>query len=349
MTKDSTGARRHVIGRRAALQALGGLGGLVLSGCAVTRPADPGRVEARQVAPGVWVLPGAPGDVDNDNLGRTGNAGFIVGRTGVLAINSGVSHRHGQALLAALQRVTPLPVRGLVLTHALQDFIFGATAYQAAGIPVYMHRNAARLMASRCEGCLKTLRRELGDAEMAGTEVPRAKVEFSDALAARSLPDIGRPVRIVTAGPEGHSASPGNAAVLDEETGTLFAGALLDADSIPDVQDADFPGWRAGLRALGELPLMAIVPGRGPVSPPTLVATVGRYLDGLEKRTAELLAAGTALSDIAEATQLSEFSRWARYETTHRRNASIVFLRQERALMFQTGTSSGNPSNTDKR
>ncbi|MEY2653859.1 MAG: hypothetical protein RLZZ524_887, partial [Pseudomonadota bacterium] len=28
------------------------------------------------------------------------------------------------------------------------------------------------------------------------------------------------------------------------------------------------------------------------------------------------------------------FSGWSRHDTTHRRNASIVYLRQERALML---------------
>jgi glyoxylase-like metal-dependent hydrolase (beta-lactamase superfamily II) len=146
---------------------------------------------------------------------------------------------------------------------------------------------------------------------------------------------IGRHVRLLAWGPGGHSSGPGDLAVLDETTGTLFAGGLLDADTIPDVQDADFTGWRAGLAGLQRLAPQRIVPGHGPLVDTRQVAHIARYLDQLEHRTAELLEAGAALSDVADATQLSEFAGWDQYDTIHRRNASVVFLRHERAMMLR--------------
>lgn len=305
-------------------------------GCA-TYPATSGDDTAQEVADGVFLLPGVRGEIDPDTRGRVGNAGFIVGPTGVIAIDSGVSHRHGALRLAAIRRVTRQPVRALVLTHARQEFLFGATAFQAAGVPVVMHRDAARLMASRCEGCLKTLVSLLGADEMAGTRVPRPDIEILGPDTADRLPDIGRPVRLLMAAPGQPSASPGHLAVLDERTGTLFAGALLDAGTIPDVQDADLAGWHTALAALCHQPLQQIVPAHGPASPPALIDRVERYLMQLARRTAELLAAGVPLSEVADATDLPEFASDDHYDTTHRRNASIVFLRQERALMLGTG------------
>src|SRR5690606_889264 len=109
---------------------------------------------AVEVAAGAWMLPGVRGGLERANAGRVGNAGFIVGRTGVLVIDTGVSFRHGQARLESIAQVTRQPVRQVVLTQARQEFIFGATAYQARGVPVHMHRDAAALMARRCETCL---------------------------------------------------------------------------------------------------------------------------------------------------------------------------------------------------
>lgn len=307
-------------------------------GCA-THLAASGDGAAQEVADGVYLLPGVRGEIDPDTRGRVGNAGFIVGPTGVIAIDSGVSHRHGTLRLASIRRVTRQPVRALVLTHARQEFLFGATAFQAAGVPVVMHRDAARLMASRCEGCLKTLISLLGADEMAGTRVPRPDIEILGPDTADRLPDIGRPVRLLMAAPGQPSASPGHLAVLDERTGTLFAGALLDAGTIPDVQDADLAGWHAALADLRRRSLQRVVPGHGPASSPALIDHVERYLTQLARRTAELLAAGVPLSEVADATDLTEFASDDHYDTTHRRNASIVFLRQERALMLGTGNS----------
>lgn len=292
------------------------------------------------VAPGVYLLPGNEGELAPDNRGRTGNLGVIVGERGVLVIDSGVSRRQGQVLMAEVGRISSQPIRALLLTHVRQEFVFGAAAFHDADIPVRMHPAAARLMAGRCESCLKTLERVLGPDEMEGTRVgqpdrlPEAaqpELALGQALSAA----IGRPLRLLAFGPGGHSSGPGDLAVLDESTGTLFAGGLLDARSIPDVQDADFAGWRAAFDALQALPLQRIVPGHGPVSPPALIDSNRRYLAQLEARTAALLLAGTPLSDVADATQLPEFAGWSQYDSIHRRNASIVFLRQERALMLR--------------
>ncbi|WP_338414449.1 MBL fold metallo-hydrolase [uncultured Sphaerotilus sp.] len=312
-----------------------GLAALPL-GCA-TGPAATGDEVAREVADGVFLLPGVRGEIGPDTRGRIGNAGFIVGPGGVIAIDSGTSHRHGLARLAAIRRVTAQPLRALVLTQARQEFLFGATAFQAAGVPVVMHRDAMRLMTGRCEGCLKTLHQLLGAGEMADTRVPQIERVVTDAEvdAGTALPDIGRPVRLLAPPPGRLAASPGHLAVLDTRTGTLFAGALLDAGTIPDVQDADLAGWHAALAELRALPLRQAIPGHGPAAPATtLIDRVERYLTQLAQRTAALLAAGVPLSEVADATELPDFAGDDHYDTTHRRNASIVFLRQERALML---------------
>lgn len=321
-----------------------GLAALPL-GCA-TGPAATGDEATQEVADGVFLLPGVRGEIGPDTRGRIGNAGFIVGPGGVIAIDSGTSHRHGLARLAAIRRVTAQPLRALVLTQARQEFLFGATAFQAAGVPMVMHRDAMRLMTGRCEGCLKTLNQLLGAGEMTDTRVPRIDRVVTDAEvdAGTALPDIGRPVRLLAPPPGRLAASPGHLAVLDTRTGTLFAGALLDAGTIPDVQDSDLAGWHAALAELRALPLRQAIPGHGPAAPATaqaiaLIDRVDRYLTQLAQRTAELLAAGVPLSEVADAAELPDFTGDDHYDTTHRRNASIVFLRQERALMLGTDTS----------
>lgn len=333
----------EVLARRTVLCAASAWAGTALLGCASTAgraPAASPEPPPQAVADGVFLLPGTPGEVDTANLGRTGNATLIVGPRGALMVDTGVSHRHGLARLAAARARSPQPIRAVLVTHARQEFLFGATAFQAQGIPLLMHDRAARLMQARCETCLKTLKRLLGDDAMAGTRVPRPDRLFDDTqlaeLQARLSDDIGRPLRLLVSGPAGHSASPGHTAVFDEASGTLCAGALCDAQVIPDIQDADWPAWRAALDAARTLPLRHVLPGHGPASAPEAVAATARYLDSLQARIAELLRAGTPLSDIADAATLGQgFDHWAGWDTTHRRNASIVYLRQEREHLMK--------------
>jgi glyoxylase-like metal-dependent hydrolase (beta-lactamase superfamily II) len=286
-------------------------------------------LHAVALADGVYLLQGSAGAADDKNLGRIGNAGFIVGDSGVIAIDTGTSHAHGQALLAAIRAVTDKPVKLALLTHTRPEFLFGGTAFREAGIPIRTHKAMARLMAARCETCLKTLRQSVGEAPMRGTAMYKPDQEFD---AAHELELIGRAVRVLN---YGHSSGPGDIAVLDVKSGVLFAGGMVDVRRVPDTQDSDLEGWKRALAALRELPVNTVVPGHGPAAPAAAIADVQTYLARLEARARELVAAGASLSSVPDASDLPAYESWDQYETIHRRNASIVFLRVEREAMFK--------------
>ena len=299
---------------------------LLLIGCA-TAGGHPPRALA--LADGVYLLPGSGGAADEHNLGRIGNAGFIVGDSGVIAIDTGTSYAHGQVLLAAIHAVTDKPVKLALVTHTRPEFLFGGAAFREAGVPVRTHKATARLMAARCETCLKTLRQTLGEAPMQGTAMYKPDQEFE---ATHDLTTIGRTVRVLHFG---HSSGPGDIAVLDVASGVLFAGGLVDVQRVPDTQDSDLSGWKSALAALHDMPVKTVVPGHGPSAPATAIAAVQNYLAQLEARARELVAAGASLSSVPDASELPAYESWDQYETIHRRNASIVFLRVERESMFK--------------
>lgn len=306
------------------------------AGCAA--PCGAGAGEACAAPPlqpvalagGVYMLRGSDGVAHAANLGRIGNSGFIVGPDGVLVIDTGTSAAHGRAILAAVRSVTAQPVRLALVTHVRPEFLFGGSALRERGIPVVMHEKSARLMASRCETCLKQLRQTLGEAPMQGTAMYTPDRSFA---AAQTIEAIGRPVRVLYFG---HSSGPGDIAVYDPASGVLFAGGLLDQRRIPDIQDGEIDGWRRALAELRALGPTTIVPGHGPAtSAEVVIGGVERYLAQLVERARALVDAGTSLMDAPDAVALAEFSRWDEYDTIHRRNASIAYLRYERELFFR--------------
>ena len=300
-----------------------------LAACATARP-TPGQ-RAIEVAPGAYMVAGTGGSADEVNLGRTGNVGFIVGERGVIAIDTGTSRDHGQALLAAIRDVTDQPVRVALVTHTQPEFLFGGTAFHERGIPIRMHSRTAGLMASRCETCLKTLRQSVGEVPMQGTTLYKADQVFD---ATHELDLIGRPVQVLYLG---HSSGPGDIAVLDRRSAVLYAGGLLEARRVPDIQDSDLAGWHKALNELQALQAAAVVPGHGAAttSASQLIATNRRYLMQLEARIRTLVASGASLLHVADAAELPEFETWDQYDTIHRRNASVAYLRVERELMFK--------------
>lgn len=285
-----------------------------------------------EIASGVYMVRGSGGQPEPVNLGRVGNAGFIVGRSGVLAIDTGTSYLHGRALLDAIRSVTDRPVRMALITHTRQEFLFGGMAFREQGIPIAMHKAAADLMASRCETCLKTLRSTLGEDAMRGTAMFKPDIAFTDPLKIDAAALIGRPVQVLY---YGHSSGPGDIAVYDPRSRTLFAGGLVDDKRIPDVIDSDIPAWNAALHSLQALPIDALVPGHGPDGSKRSIDNVLRYLDQLSQRVRALQADGAPLSEVPDATALPDFAAWDEYDTIHRRNAALVYLRYEREQLLK--------------
>lgn len=307
--------RRRLLGAAASAVALCACAGGPTGG-APLRP--------QRLADGVWVLPGQPGVADAANLGRIGNAGFIVGPDGVVAIDTGTSRAHGEAILAAIRSVTDKPVRLALVTHTRPEFLFGGNAFQAVGIPVVMHSRTARLMASRCETCLKTLQLTVGAEHLRGTAMYKPDRQYEDS---HEIAGLGRTVRVLYFG---HSSGPGDIAVHDVASGVLFCGGLADVQRIPDIQDSDLPGWHRALGSLQALGARTVVPGHGAATGAQALADVERYLAQLESSARALVQRGVSLIDVGDAIALTQFSAWDQYDIIHRRNASIAYLRIER-------------------
>ena len=277
-----------------------------------------------EVAPGVYAFIADLGEVAPGNAGRVGNSGFVVGATGIAVIDTGVSLEHGQALLAAIRRVSDQPVTTVIITHPVQEFLFGNAAFEATGARFITHRKSIDLMRQRCDHCLDNLRLILGQEAMAGTRllIPSQAIEGD-----RERIDIGG--RMLELLHPGWAATPGDLMVLDSMTGTLFAGGVVSIDRIPELRDADFGGW---VRALEQLPLTGagvVIPGHGPPVPIGQARATLDYLMALDLRMRKLFDSGIGLMDAIEAAAVPAFADWAGYPTIHRKNALERYLQLE--------------------
>ena len=251
--------------------------------------------------------------------------GVVVGPRGVALIDSGISYRDGVAVLAAVRRITRRPIRFAILTHPGQEAIFGASAYQAQGIPVIMHRETAALMASRCATCLANLQAALGPDAMSDTRV--IVPDRTLAQGAR-LSGIGRALRVIA---PSRSSAPGALAVLDERSSTLFTGSIVSIRSVPDTRDGDAAGWREALVTLRATHCRHLVPSHGSLGSCRDIDAFAGYLAELDARIAVLLRDGVGLAQVDGRADLPTYEGWDRYAELHRANANRAYLRQERA------------------
>ena len=101
----------------------------------------PTRVD---VAPGVYLFQTARyGDA-----GLDGNSVAVVGNDGVLVLDANGTPAAASAVLAEIRKLTPKPVRYLVLSHWHWDHWYGAEVYKAAfpNVEIIGHEAAKRLM-----------------------------------------------------------------------------------------------------------------------------------------------------------------------------------------------------------
>ncbi|HEX4942818.1 MAG TPA: MBL fold metallo-hydrolase [Usitatibacteraceae bacterium] len=277
------------------------------------------------VAPGIYVLPGSGGEITRKNGGRTANVAFVVGPRGVIVVDTGISHRQGGDIIAAVESISNRPIRLAILSHPGQESIFGAAAFQERGIPVLAHRSGAKLMAARCETCLRRLRPLLGEEAMAATRVvtPDRLIDGDE-----TLDLIGRRLRLIA---PRWSSVPGAIAVFDETTSTLIAGNLVAIERVPDMRDANPAAWRRTLAQFASMRCRHLVPGYGPPGTCADIPAFDRYFAALEGRVETLLRDGVSLAELRHRCDLPEFAHWDQYEALHPQNASHAYLRLERS------------------
>jgi len=280
-------------------------------------------LEPVEVARGVYAFIGAADTPSPANRGNVGNSGFIVGDDGIVVIDTGISYRHGKAMLNAIARVSPRPVQLVIITQAQQEFLFGNAAFAERGIPLLAHTESVALMRSRCGHCLENLFGLLGDDVMRGTRlvVPSRVVEGSTRIRV-----AGRTLELLHFG---WAATPGDLAVYDPQSGVLFAGGLVDNHRIPELRDGKLAGWLAALDELERIRATTLVPGHGPVAGPEAIASMRAYLLALDARMRAIYRAGTSLLEAVDAADLPQYSEWAMYPTLHRKNAHQRYLELE--------------------
>lgn len=113
--------------------------------------------------------------------------------------------------------------------------------------------------------------------------------------------------------------------VLDEQTGTLFAGDLVFLSHTP-VLDGSLRGWLNVMSELANLPAQRVVPGHGAVSEwPAALSDQRRYLETLAADIRALVASGKSIRAAADAAAAAERSRWQLFDDFHARNATAAF------------------------
>jgi len=185
----------------------------------------------------------------------------VRGDDGFLVVDTRVSHRQADEILADLRELSVLPVRAVVNTHGHSDHAFGNARFRPA--PIWGQTRCATMVCDR------------GDEQRAAgaAAIPELAEELAEVVLdpPDRLFDVSTNVpfdsggRLVELSYLGRGHTDNDIVVLIQDADVLLAGDLLENDATPSFGDAFPMDWPATVEALVELVSGAVVPGHGTV------------------------------------------------------------------------------------
>lgn len=282
-------------------------------------------LELAEVAPGVHVHRGADAGFTPENRGWIANLGVVVGQERVAVIDPGGSREQGEALFAAIARLTALPIGLVILTHPHPDHIAGAEVFAEAGAEIIADAGLPEALAARSDTWAESIPAQIGAGPWAGTVL----VQPDRTISAPELLDLGGRSLTLTPAPRAHSDA--DLTVRDDVTGALFTGDLVFRGLTP-VVDGSLKGWLGWLAAPPDG--APVIPGHGPVAASfaEAAAAQSQYLAELRDAVQAALDAGLGLSDAVPAVLAAMqplAGHWQDFPATTARNAATAYAEME--------------------
>jgi len=301
---------------------------LWLAAAAPAGAADPNTkaVRAVSVAPKVWFVQGEAAMGSSANRNFISNAGFVVTDDGVVVVDALGSPALAEELIAEIRRVTPKPIRYVIVTHYHADHIYGLQAFKAAGATIVAHQAGREYIGSdTARRRLEASRQDLFPWIDDKTQVLGADRWVDEDTTLRLG---GHDFQLRHVGPA-HTTE--DLAVFVPQLGVLFAGDLAFQGRIPYVGQADSQQWIASLTQLLTIKANVVIPGHGPVStnPAADLSLTRDYLVHLRQSMGDAARNLEPFDEAYAKTDWSRFEQMPLFKAVNRMNAYNTYLLME--------------------
>jgi cyclase len=251
---------------------------------------SPARLE--EVSAGIYAY------VQPDGTWFLNNTGFLVGRDGVVSIDTTSTERRTRAYLAAIASVSDRPVRTLVNTHHHGDHTHGNCLLPLATI-IGHPRCRDEILAARFPPNPAVF----GEVEWGELRHAPPFVTFEDRLTVW-VDDLR--VELHYVGTPAHTTNDVIAWIPERKV--CFTGDLVFNGGTPFVPMGSVAGSLLALERIRALGADTLVPGHGPVCTPAILDDIAAYYHFVQETAKAGKAAGLAPLELARQTDLGRFA-----------------------------------------
>jgi cyclase len=255
--------------------------------------APPPRVE--EVRAGIYAY------LQPDGSWFLNNTGFLVGRKGVVSIDTTSTERRTRAYLEEIAKVTSQPVRTLINTHHHGDHTHGNCLLPLATI-IGHPRCREEILATPFPPPPGVW----SDVDWGNLEPEPPFVTFEDHI---TLWVDDQRVELHAVPTPAHTTN--DVVAWLPEHSLLFTGDLLFVGGTPFVPMGSVSGSLRALEWLRSFNAQTLVPGHGPVSGPSAIDLVAEYLAFVQRTAERGKQAGLSPLELARETDLGPYAEWA--------------------------------------
>ena len=272
---------------------------LAVIACSVLTAAKP---TVQQVGPGLYAYIS-----DND---ASANSTFLIGRAGVLVVDTGLNAAEGTKLLGAIRQVSLLPVKFIINTHYHPDHQGGNAVVAPNAVVIstdFTHDHTLALMQSP---------------EMKAFQFRPATVTFQKQMTVYLDPysvDVYFP---------GKAHTSGDALVYFPQQRVLAAGDLFLNRSSPAMDNGSAANWIQALDHALELPLEHVVPGHFELGSKADLQGFRDYLSDLFQQVRTMQQRGDSLEQVRQNIRMekyADFRQYPKYQATFADNAAVIY------------------------
>jgi glyoxylase-like metal-dependent hydrolase (beta-lactamase superfamily II) len=237
----------------------------------------------------VWVI-------SDGGVALVPNVGIVVGRAATLVIDTGLGAKNAAAILREVAKVSRNTDLFLVTTHVHPEHDLGAGGFPPHTRMIRSRDQVDEIAASGLEMATRFAGFSPLHAELLqGAEFRKADVTFEK----EHVVDLGGVrVKVVAMG---FNHTRGDTAIFVEPDGVLFSGDV-SMKALPAVGgQSKLSQWLTSQDALAALRPTTVVPSHGLMGNASLIATNKTFLTTVQRRAAELKAAGKTVEETVTA------------------------------------------------